>query len=164
VLEWQDRWRRHRTYASPTLESAFAWLLDNVPRNVERLAIVHSDVGFHNMLTTDDGTITALVDWEFSHPGDPAEDLGYCRQFIEPLMPWDEFLDAYVAAGGVPYREDGSRFYEVWRGVRNAVCCSVSWNGFLKDWYPALKMGYQGVPLYRRFVLDVAERLERATA
>lgn len=163
VSLWQDRWQRHRIHPSPILEAAFRWLLDNVPANVARLAVVHSDVGFHNILTHE-GRITALLDWEFSHPGDPAEDLGYCRQFVEKLVPWDQFLAAYEAAGGVSYSEGSARFYEVWRGVRNAVCCSVAWNGFLRDWYPALKMGYQGVPLYRKFVLDVAERLERASA
>ncbi len=160
---WQDRWQRHRIHPSPILEAAFRWLLDNVPVNVARLAVVHSDVGFHNILTYE-GRITALLDWEFSHPGDPAEDLGYCRQFVEKLVPWDQFLAAYEAAGGASYSEGSAKFYEVWRGVRNAVCCSVAWNGFLRDWYPALKMGYQGVPLYRKFVLDVAERLERASA
>ncbi|MEN3975867.1 phosphotransferase family protein [Emcibacter sp. SYSU 3D8] len=163
VALWHDRWQRHRVHDSPVLDAAFRWLADNVPQDLTRLSLIHADVGFHNILT-DDGRITALLDWEFSHLGDPAEDLGYCRQRVEPLMPWDEFLAAYYAAGGAPYRESGARFYEVWRGVRNAVCCAVAWNGFLNDWYPALKMGYQGVPLYRMFILDVADRLERATS
>lgn len=163
VALFHDRWKRHRVHDSPVLEAAFRWLADNVPQDLSRLSLIHADVGFHNILTGD-GRINALLDWEFSHLGDPAEDLGYCRSRVEPLMPWDEFLAAYYAAGGAPYRESGARFYEVWRGVRNAVCCAVAWNGFLNDWYPALKMGYQGVPLYRTFILDVAERLERATA
>jgi aminoglycoside phosphotransferase (APT) family kinase protein len=163
VAVWHDRWRRHRVHDSPVLEAAFRWLADNVPTDLARLSLVHADVGFHNILTHE-GRITALLDWEFSHLGDPAEDLGYCRNRVEPLMPWDEFLAAYYAAGGAPYRASGERFYEVWRGVRNAVCCAVAWNGFLNDWYPALKMAYQGAPLYRTFILDVAERLERATA
>lgn len=163
VALFHDRWQRHKVHDSPVLEAAFRWLADNVPQDLGRLSLVHADVGFHNILT-DNGRITALLDWEFSHLGDPAEDLGYCRQRVEPLMPWDEFLAAYYAAGGAPYRDSGARFYEVWRGVRNAVCCAVAWNGFLNDWYPALKMGYQGVPLYRMFILDVADRLERATA
>ncbi|MBI1180046.1 MAG: phosphotransferase [Alphaproteobacteria bacterium] len=163
VEEWRDRWLRHRIEPSPTLEAAFEWLLANVPQDVPRLVLVHGDVGFHNILTHQ-GRITALLDWEFAHLGDPAEDLGYCRQHVEHLIPWPDFLAAYEAAGGTPYRDSGSRFYEVWRGVRNAVCCAVAWNGFLRDWYPALKMGYQGVPLYRMFVCDVAKTLERATA
>ncbi len=163
VALWHDRWQRHKVHDSPILDAAFRWLAANVPADLDRLSLVHADVGFHNILT-DDGRITAILDWEFSHLGDPAEDLGYCRARVEPLMPWDEFLAAYYAAGGAPYRESGARFYEVWRGVRNAVCCAVAWNGFLDGRYPALKMGYQGVPLYRMFILDVAERLERATA
>jgi aminoglycoside phosphotransferase (APT) family kinase protein len=163
VALFHDRWQRHKRHDSPVLDAAFRWLADNVPQDLARVSLVHSDVGFHNILT-ENGRINALLDWEFSHLGDPAEDLGYCRARVEPLMPWDEFLAAYYDAGGAPYRESGARFYEVWRGVRNAVCCAVAWNGFLNDWYPALKMAYQGVPLYRTFILDVADRLERATA
>ncbi len=163
VALFHDRWQRHKIHDSPILDAAFRWLADNVPGDLERVSLIHSDVGFHNILT-EDGRINALLDWEFSHLGDPAEDLGYCRSRVEPLMPWDEFLAAYRAAGGGAYRESGARFYEVWRGVRNAVCCSVAWNGFLGGRYPALKMAYQGVPLYRMFIIDVADRLERVSA
>ena len=159
VLEWRDRWRRNRVHASPTLAAAFAWLLDNIPIRIDRIAIVHGDVGFHNAIV-DDGRLAALLDWEFAHLGDPTEDLGYCRPFIEPLIPWDDFLARYREAGGGDYRAENARFFEVWRGVRNAVCCAVSWRGFLSAAYPALKMAYQGIPLYRTFVLNTAERLK----
>jgi len=159
VLEWRDRWRRNRIHASPTLAAAFAWLLDNIPAEIDRVSIVHGDVGFHNMIVSD-GRLVALLDWEFAHLGDPTEDLGYCRQFVEPLMPWADFLHGYRGAGGGGYREENARFFELWRGVRNAVCCSVSWRGFLSGAYPALKMAYQGIPLYRTFVHNTAKALK----
>jgi len=159
VLEWRDRWRRNRVHASPTLAAAFFWLLDNIPAEIDRVSIIHGDVGFHNMIV-DDGRLAALLDWEFAHLGDPTEDLGYCRQFVEPLMPWEDFLQGYRAAGGGDYRDENARFFELWRAVRNAVCCSVSWRGFLSGAYPALKMAYQGIPLYRVFVHHTAEALK----
>ena len=159
VLEWQDRWLRNRVHPSPLLEVAFRWLLDNIPQRIERLAIVHGDVGFHNMMTDGD-QVTAVLDWEFVHVGDAIEDLSYCRPAIEALMPWDEFLSMYTAEGGVRYQGDSARFFNTWRSVRNAVCCAVSWRGFVSGAYPALKMAYLGIALYRHFLRDVATNLK----
>ncbi len=151
IEEWQDRWQRRRVHVSPTLAIGFQWLLNNIPADVPRISLCHGDVGFHNILV-DNGVIVALLDWEFAHAGDAMEDLCYCRRFIEPLMPWDQFLAAYEDAGGIKFREHDATFYEVWGQVRNATCCAVSWYGFLSDSYRATKMAYQGIPLYRQFV------------
>lgn len=43
--------------------------------------IVHGDFGPQNMLL--DGTrVTALLDWEFAHRGDPIEDLAWCEWIV----------------------------------------------------------------------------------
>jgi aminoglycoside phosphotransferase (APT) family kinase protein len=58
------------------------------------------------VLVTPDGQLT-LLDWEFAHLGDPAEDLGwytaplYLREhFIEPTWTPDSFLDRYRTLRG----------------------------------------------------------------
>lgn len=38
---------------------------------------VHGDVKFANLLWTPDGELTAMLDWEFAHVGEPLTDLGY---------------------------------------------------------------------------------------
>jgi aminoglycoside phosphotransferase (APT) family kinase protein len=158
VLEWRDRWRRNRVHPSPTLAAAFAWLLENIPERIERLSIVHGDVGFHNAIV-DDGRVAALLDWEFFHLGDAAEDLSYCRLMIEPMIDWDDFMDSYHKAGGLEYRAENAAYFELWRSVRNAVTCATAWRGFLSGAYPALKMAYQGISLYRLIVQNVAVTL-----
>ncbi len=158
IEEWQDHWLCRRVHVSPTLAAGFQWLLNNIPADVPKISLCHGDVGFHNILV-DNGAIVALLDWEFAHAGDAMEDLCYCRRFIEPLMPWDQFLAAYEDAGGIKFRERDSIFYEVWGQVRNATCCSVSWYGFLSDSYRATKMAYQGIPLYRQFVQQTGAQL-----
>ena len=159
VLEWRERWRRNRVHPSPTLAAGFEWLVRNLPDRIDRLSIVHGDVGFHNAIVRD-GELAALLDWEFAHLGDSTEDLSYCRPVIQALVPWEDFLARYRAAGGAPYREENARFFELWRSVRNAVCCAVSWRGFVGGAYPALKMAYQGIPLYRTFVHNIAVSLQ----
>jgi aminoglycoside phosphotransferase (APT) family kinase protein len=157
---WRDRWHRHRVHPSATIAAGFDWLLAHVPAIDGGAVVVHGDIGFHNVMV-EGGEITALLDWEFAHVGDPVEDLGYARQFIEPLGCWELFLETYRAAGGAPYRPGNARFYEVWRSVRNAVCCMTSWSGFLDGSYPALKMAYQGIVFYRHFARDAALQLRK---
>jgi aminoglycoside phosphotransferase (APT) family kinase protein len=163
ILQWQDRWRRYRVHTSPTLAAAYVWLLANIPQRIDRAAIVHGDVGFHNSIIRE-GEYIALLDWEFAHVGDPTEDLSYVRPMVEALMPWDDFIATYLSAGGAPYRDENARFFEVWRSVRNSTTTATAWRGFLSGSNPSLKMAYQGIPLYRYFVSNVAERLAEELA
>ncbi|AMN45897.1 hypothetical protein ACG33_01980 [Steroidobacter denitrificans] len=157
---WRDRWHRYRVHPSLTLAAGFDWLLANIPALEGRSVVVHGDVGFHNVMV-EGADITALLDWEFAHVGDPVEDLSYARQFIEPLGGWEVFLQTYMAEGGAPYRLQNARFYEVWRSIRNAVCCMTAWHGFLDGSYTALKTAYQGIVFYRHFAQDAAAQLTK---
>jgi len=67
--------------------------------------------------------MAALLDWEFCHFSDAAEDLVFARQFIEQLIPWPEFMRLYNAGGGADYTPEVARFFEVWKEVRNAETC-----------------------------------------
>ena len=80
---------------------------------------------------------------------------------IEPMIPWDDFLAAYREAGGHDYRAENASYFNLWRSVRNGTTCATAWRGFLSGAYPALKMAYQGIPLYRYFVEDVANSLKQ---
>jgi aminoglycoside phosphotransferase (APT) family kinase protein len=60
---------------------------------------LQGDFGPHNCLWEGD-RLTAVLDWEGGHFGDPAFDLGYARPQIVSQMDWSEFLDHYERAGG----------------------------------------------------------------
>jgi aminoglycoside phosphotransferase (APT) family kinase protein len=121
ILHWQGLYEKYRTFRHPLLEIGFAWALQNIPGALfERPGrIVHGDIGFHNLMV-DEGTVTALLDWEFGHFGAPAEDLVYVRPFVEQIADWDDFMENYLAAGGHAVTEEEERFYKVWSFVRNA--------------------------------------------
>jgi len=53
----------------------FAWLLSREWPTNRPVALVHGDLGMHNILIRD-GNLAALLDWELMHLGDPAEDIG----------------------------------------------------------------------------------------
>ena len=66
------------------------------------------DVGLHNMLVDGD-RVTALVDWEAATVGPPARELAAVWPAATALMAWEEFVDAYRAAGGPPEADGSAR-------------------------------------------------------
>jgi aminoglycoside phosphotransferase len=64
--------------------------------------LVHGDFGPNNMLF-DPGTFaaTAVLDWEWAHPGDPIDDLAWCEWIVRTHHPAEvEALRALFAAYG----------------------------------------------------------------
>lgn len=80
---------------------ARAWLIEHVSDVVPapRLCLLQGDFGFHNMLVEGDH-VTALVDWEAATIGPAARELAAAWGAATSLMPWADFVDAYVRAGG----------------------------------------------------------------
>jgi aminoglycoside phosphotransferase (APT) family kinase protein len=76
VERWYDVYRRNLAgEPSPLVEEAAQWLRNNAPETA-RPTLVHGDPGPGNYLH-EDGELCALVDWEFTHLGDPDEDWAY---------------------------------------------------------------------------------------
>lgn len=111
-LAFYERSWRASGEPSIMMEQALAWARRHLDQSEGRRAVIHCDVGCHNMLG-DDGELTALLDWETAVIGNPAQDLAYVRLIAEQMMPWDEFLAEYVKAGGSLPSEAEMEFYAV---------------------------------------------------
>jgi aminoglycoside phosphotransferase (APT) family kinase protein len=109
---------------SPALASLFGWLLDNIPPMRGRPVLLHGDIGFHNFLFDETG-LTAVLDWEFGHLGDPSEDLAYACNTLGAALNTQELLSEYAAAGGAPVNAQRLRFFRVWGHVRNACASNL---------------------------------------
>lgn len=122
LAHWEELFRRQRLEAHPGLVYVLRWLAERPPV-AERVSVVHGDLRFGNLLA-EGSTLTALLDWEMTHLGDPVEDLGWVyRALWSPArsLPFDEFLAAYGEAGGsVPDREH-LRWYEVFNELKHSV-------------------------------------------
>jgi aminoglycoside phosphotransferase (APT) family kinase protein len=116
---YREQWIRCALEPSPLIEYAFAWLEAEYERDLGEPALVHGDIGPHNILIHRD-KIVALLDWEFVHVGSPGEDLGYRRSIIESVIPWREFMRLYRDAGGREITERELLRGSVWGLVRNA--------------------------------------------
>ena len=79
---------------------ALEWLRDNPPATATRTSLCHGDAGPLNFLHHG-GVVTAMLDWEFAHVGDPLDDLA-----------WVSVRNAMVRAGA-----DVPAAFRAWREV-----------------------------------------------
>ena len=77
------------------------WLQDHLPPDPPRTVLVHGDAGPANFMHRE-GQVTALLDWEMAHFGDPMEDMGWIavRNLFLDFEPFAFLFEAYERAGG----------------------------------------------------------------
>jgi aminoglycoside phosphotransferase (APT) family kinase protein len=118
--EWEGRLDQSGQ-AEPFLRACFAWLRAHVPEVDGPPSLVQGDTGPGNLLH-DGEHLTALLDFELAHLGDPMEDLAWIgtRNAQEPVPDFDALLDAYTRAGG-EVDVDRIRYHFVLAELRIAV-------------------------------------------
>lgn len=124
IRAWYELYLREEHTPSPGLTAIFGWLLDNVPDREGAPALLHGDIGFHNFLFDDD-RLSVVLDWEFAHIGDPAEELGYVKVTVGGTIDWDQLMARYVAAGGEAVDEKTMRYFQIWAYARNAASANL---------------------------------------
>jgi aminoglycoside phosphotransferase (APT) family kinase protein len=95
LLHWTaqlaaERERGHGDAA--VLDDTLRWLHANRPDPPARLVLVHGDFRPANVLV-DAGRVTALLDWELAHLGDPFDDLGW---YTGAIYRREHFLDGWT--------------------------------------------------------------------
>jgi aminoglycoside phosphotransferase (APT) family kinase protein len=92
------------------------------------MVLRHGDLGLHNMLI-DGATVTAMLDWEYSAIGYAVADMGNVRHTARALMPWEDFVETYVAAGGDPAAADptAARFFSILAKISGMA--NTEWGG-----------------------------------
>jgi len=85
-----ERRRGHGTAA--VLDDTLAWLAAHLPPSPARQVLVHGDFRPANVLV-EAGMVTALLDWELAHLGDPFDDLGW---YTGAIYRREHFLDGWT--------------------------------------------------------------------
>lgn len=123
ALHETRQWTRHANlgvgHTPPQMHYAMRWLEANAPE-AERITIVHGDYRVGNFLQHG-GRITAILDWELVHLGDPHADLAWAglRTFaagtnrIGGLIDRDVFYQRWQEMTGLQLRQHVLRYYEV---------------------------------------------------
>lgn len=106
----------------PLIDMALGWLQAHVPDPVERPVLVHGDAGPGNFLF-DKGHLTALLDWELAHPGDPMEDLAWfaMRCVMEPVPDFATRLREYGEHRGSAPDHGRIRYHRVFVSTRVVI-------------------------------------------
>ena len=119
---WEELFRRQRLEPLPVVVFAFDWLHDHLPPT-DRVSIVHGDLRFGNLLY-DGGHISALLDWEMVHLGDPVEDLAWAYRSLwslEKFLPVDEFLSRYCELTGFTVTPDHFLHWRLFSEVKHSI-------------------------------------------
>jgi aminoglycoside phosphotransferase (APT) family kinase protein len=130
----------------PVFELALSWLDRRQPAPMANPVLVHGDYRTGNYLADETG-VTAILDWEGAHLGDPLEDLGWlCVKswrfgaVDKPAGGFgsrEELWAAYERAGGIKVDAQRAHWWEVFGTVRwGIICHTQAWrhlSGSLKS-------------------------------
>ena len=126
LVEWEGRTRRELLRPAPLLEEPLAWLRENLPlcpRNV----LLHGDCKLSNYMFKD-GSVSGVLDWEWSRIGDPMNDLAWCLPAPGADLP-DGFLD-FDGAVAVYERASGNQVdparLDFYRGITGLKVCAFT--------------------------------------
>ena len=98
----------------PALVFSLRWLRDHIPPYDGPPVLVQGDTGPGNFMYLG-GRVTAVVDWELAHLGDPMDDIAWLslRATQEPFTDFPTRLREYEALSGNVIDEDRVRYYQV---------------------------------------------------
>ena len=129
----EQLWERYRLFETPQpmIDFTARWLLDNLPDH-GRTTLVHNDFRNGNLMISPDG-ITAVLDWELAHLGDPVRDLGWiCTNSwrfgrtelrVGGFGELDDLLAGYEEESGIAVDPAHVLFWEVFGSFWWAVGC-----------------------------------------
>lgn len=134
VIQALERQHRAEGWPRPVFELAFKWLKAHAPAPQEP-AVVHGDFRTGNLLIAANG-VSAVLDWELAHAGDPIEDLGWIcvnswrfGAIDKPVGGFgsrEDLYAAYEASGGIKVDPERAHFWEVLGTLRWGVICTMS--------------------------------------
>jgi hypothetical protein len=119
LKQWKDFLR---TYRDPLATYGVQWLRTYAPTEMARVSLVQGDTGPVNFMFDGD-RVSAVIDWEWGHYGDPMEDLGnICvREFWNPSGGLTGLFRLYEKESSIPYDRQTVLYYRVQQNVRGMI-------------------------------------------
>lgn len=124
---------------NPVWEWTLRWAQNHIPEPNPQ-TFVHGDFRVGNLLVDPQG-LTAVIDWEFAHIGDPDEELGYLcmrdwrfgngTRRAAGLTDRETFLQAYEQASGRTVSRQSVDWWELLGNIRWGVICMSQANRHL---------------------------------
>jgi aminoglycoside phosphotransferase (APT) family kinase protein len=155
--------------ARPALEYILSWLDANAPERGS-VTLVHGDFRTGNYMV-DNGQLTAVLDWEFCHWGDPREDLGWfiarCWRFGNDdkvaggIAKLASLLDGYNAEAEIKIAASELPYFEILAAARWATISLLQGDRFIRGGERSLELALTGLmpPEMEWDALDIIDRL-----
>ena len=103
--------------------------------------------------------VAGVLDWEFTHSGNPWADVGWFYMAAVHLAGWEYFLEAYRQAGGSPGNSRQLAFFVLWGALRLAVITHQVESGFEEGHSADIRDAFAGSSFVREATLRVTDRL-----
>ncbi|MFN3522299.1 MAG: phosphotransferase family protein [Phenylobacterium sp.] len=153
----------------PILELAFRHLRGRLPPPLAP-RLVHGDFRNGNLMFDPDAGVVAVLDWELTHVGDPAEDLGWlcvnswrfgrADRPVGGFGDYAELLTGYAEAGGQGIDLDRVLFWQALGSLKWGVMCLIMYMSFRTN----TEAGVERAVIGRRVSeteIDIVRILER---
>jgi len=146
ISVWRTSLARPTARYYPLLDCGGRWLAENCPQPPRR-TIVHGDYRIGNFLERD-RKITAVLDWELTHLGDPHEDLAWAlmptfnagSRKLYGAVEREEVVDLYHRASGIPISAKSLAFYEAFALYQAAAIQMCAIRAFEVDRFNDMRM------------------------
>ena len=162
--EWRSLYEKERLAHEPLLDLAFRRLDEDLPVS-DRVTLVHADYRTGNYLIDETGHITAMLDWEMAHIGDPMEDLGWaCMKFwsgggrVAGLLERELFFQRYEETSGIPVDRGRVAFYEMLGNVKMTIISMTGVRTLAEGRAADIVLAYVGF-MIPRLLEDIARQL-----
>lgn len=160
LREWTDYWRDSIGRKSPLIITAIDWVYDNIPSSDEPPVLVHGDCGLNNLLIDND-EVSAVLDWEISHLGDPNEDISWALFGMSTPDNRKRFVDKYMETSGNRIDEFSLKYYEVVAALKILHSLYEAQEKYQKEDIPEIKLCKLGLPhigdSLRKLLTDIDE-------
>ena len=118
----------------PMIDFTARWLMENLPASPDR-TLVHNDFRNGNLMVDQTG-VSAVLDWEIAHIGDPMRDLGWiCTNS------WRYGAGPELPVGGFGTYEDLFAGYEATSGKTVELARVQYWEVFGSFWWAVSTLG-----------------------
>jgi len=162
---WDDTVARSGLRRFPAVAWALAWLRANQPV-APKVSIVHGDYRIGNFLEQD-GRITAILDWELVHLGDPHEDIGFiCLRawsgrspYLCQLIRREDLYRRYQELTGMAVDPAAVRYYEVLNNFKLFAIHAAAAGCFEAGRFNDLRMPAMGAQI-PRLLLQLEKMIE----
>jgi aminoglycoside phosphotransferase (APT) family kinase protein len=147
-----DRWEsildQGEAVIEPVVRGGLRWLRRNPPPEPVKPAIVHGDYRSGNFLYTPDARISAILDWEMCHIGDPMEDIAWAIDPFWPMtrhLPLETGLVLWEQSSGLRVDRAGLDWWGLFSAVKAAAIWTTAEASFTSGQNRAMTIALSGI-------------------